>query len=107
MTVVPPHRTADYHEFLPADEPVQYVDESGARLPGEVRYPVPEPDRLVELYRKMVLGRRFDQQATALTKQGRLAVYPSSRGQEACQVPAAMCLHQLTGSSPLTGTRSR
>jgi pyruvate dehydrogenase E1 component alpha subunit len=44
------------------------------------------------MYRIMVIGRRFDQQATALTKQGRLAVYPSSRGQEACQISAAMCL---------------
>lgn len=45
------------------------------------------------MYRKMVLGRRFDEQAAALAKQGRLAVYPSSRGQEACQIAAAMCLH--------------
>ena len=40
----------------------------------------------------MVLGRRFDSQATALAKQGRLAVYPSSRGQDACQVGAALAL---------------
>jgi pyruvate dehydrogenase E1 component alpha subunit len=40
----------------------------------------------------MVLGRRFDTQATALTKQGRLAVYPSSRGQDACQVGAVLAL---------------
>ncbi|MEV6765616.1 thiamine pyrophosphate-dependent enzyme [Streptomyces sp. NPDC051105] len=40
----------------------------------------------------MVVGRRFDVQATALTKQGRLAVYPSSRGQEACQVGAVAAL---------------
>jgi 2-oxoisovalerate dehydrogenase E1 component subunit alpha len=39
-----------------------------------------------------VLGRRFDTQATALAKQGRLAVYPSSRGQDACQVGAALAL---------------
>ena len=38
------------------------------------------------------LGRRFDTQATALTKQGRLAVYPSSRGQDACQVGAVLAL---------------
>lgn len=42
----------------------------------------------------MVLGRRFDTQATALTKQGRLAVYPSSRGQEACQIAAALALRE-------------
>jgi pyruvate dehydrogenase E1 component alpha subunit len=40
----------------------------------------------------MVLGRRFDTQATALTKQGRLAVYPSSRGQDACEVGAVLAL---------------
>ncbi len=40
----------------------------------------------------MVLVRRFDQQATALTRQGRLAVYPSSRGQEACQVAGVLAL---------------
>jgi pyruvate dehydrogenase E1 component alpha subunit len=40
----------------------------------------------------MVIGRRFDIQSTALTKQGRLAVYPSSRGQEACQVGGVMAL---------------
>ena len=42
----------------------------------------------------MVLGRRFDTQATALTRQGRLAVYPSSRGQDACQVGAALALRE-------------
>jgi pyruvate dehydrogenase E1 component alpha subunit len=40
----------------------------------------------------MVIGRRFDRQATTLTKQGRLAVYPSSRGQDACQVGAVLAL---------------
>ena len=49
---------------------------------------LPRDDVLRELHRRMVLGRRFDTQATALTKQGRLAVYPSSRGQDACQVGA-------------------
>jgi hypothetical protein len=40
----------------------------------------------------MVIGRRFDAQATALAKQGRLAVYPSSRGQEACQAGVVYAL---------------
>ena len=44
------------------------------------------------LYRHLVRGRRFNEQATALTRQGRLAVYPSSAGQEACQVAAALAL---------------
>lgn len=53
-----------------------------------------EPDRelLLRLYEAVVHGRRYNEQATALTKQGRLAVYPSSTGQEACQVAAALAL---------------
>jgi pyruvate dehydrogenase E1 component alpha subunit len=48
----------------------------------------------------MVLGRRLDEQATALTKQGRLAVYPSSRGQEACQLAAAHALRRTDWMFP-------
>lgn len=40
----------------------------------------------------MVIGRRFDRQASALARQGRLAVYPSSYGQEACQVGGVLAL---------------
>ncbi|MEW2398058.1 thiamine pyrophosphate-dependent enzyme [Streptomyces sp. NPDC046862] len=47
---------------------------------------------LLAAYRKMVVGRRFDEQATALARQGRLAVHPASLGQEACQVGAALAL---------------
>jgi 2-oxoisovalerate dehydrogenase E1 component alpha subunit len=53
---------------------------------------LPDLDVLRELYRRMTIGRRFDAQATALTRQGRLAVYPSSRGQEACEVGAVLAL---------------
>jgi pyruvate dehydrogenase E1 component alpha subunit len=51
-----------------------------------------DPELLRDLYRRLVLGRRYNQQATTLTKQGRLAVYPASTGQEACQVTAALAL---------------
>jgi pyruvate dehydrogenase E1 component alpha subunit len=47
---------------------------------------------LHDLHRRMVLGRRYNQQATTLTKQGRLAVYPASTGQEACQIACATAL---------------
>ncbi len=53
---------------------------------GQDELSMPGPDVLVGLHSSMVIGRRFDTQATALARQGRLAVYPSSRGQEACQV---------------------
>lgn len=83
------------HELLPRSEPVQLIDATG-RPAREVDhgYPMPTASSLVELYTAMVLGRRLDEQATALTKQGRLAVYPSSRGQEACQLGAVHCLRR-------------
>lgn len=43
-------------------------------------------------HKAMVIGRHFDQQATNLAKQGFLTIYPSSYGQEACQVAAALAL---------------
>ncbi|MFH8736566.1 MULTISPECIES: thiamine pyrophosphate-dependent enzyme [unclassified Streptomyces] len=46
----------------------------------------------LQLYRAMVVGRAFDRTATTFTRQGRLAVYPSSRGQEACQTASVLAL---------------
>ncbi|MFF2850106.1 pyruvate dehydrogenase (acetyl-transferring) E1 component subunit alpha [Streptomyces sp. NPDC058001] len=51
-------------------------------------------DLLRRLYAELVRGRRYNTQATALTRQGRLAVYPSSTGQEACEVAAALVLQE-------------
>ncbi|QEU93065.1 pyruvate dehydrogenase (acetyl-transferring) E1 component subunit alpha [Streptomyces kanamyceticus] len=53
-----------------------------------------DPGLLRRLYAELVRGRRYNTQATALTKQGRLAVYPSSTGQEACEVAAAFALEE-------------
>jgi pyruvate dehydrogenase E1 component alpha subunit len=78
--------------LLPADRPIRFLDATGARVDEHPGYAEPPVELLAEAYRKMVVGRRFDQQCTALTKQGRLAVYPSSHGQEACQVSAVLAL---------------
>ncbi|TDB91581.1 pyruvate dehydrogenase (acetyl-transferring) E1 component subunit alpha [Actinomadura sp. KC216] len=78
--------------LLPSAEPVRFLTDSGAAARKRTNYPVPGTELLRRAYRAMVVGRRFDAQATALTKQGRLAVYPSSHGQEACQVGAALVL---------------
>ncbi|MEU2116697.1 pyruvate dehydrogenase (acetyl-transferring) E1 component subunit alpha [Streptomyces sp. NPDC016459] len=51
-----------------------------------------DPALLLRLYAELVRGRRYNTQATALTKQGRLAVYPSTTGQEACEIAAALAL---------------
>ena len=73
--------------------PLQFLDEHGA-LVGGLRDDAPEvqPEALLAAYRALVVGRRFDVQATALVKQGRLAVYPSSYGQEACEIGAILAL---------------
>jgi pyruvate dehydrogenase E1 component alpha subunit len=76
---------------LPDLQPSGLIDEAGVPRAGAE---LPDADTLRALYRGMVVGRRFDAQATALTKQGRLAVYPSSRGQEACEVGAVLALQQ-------------
>jgi 2-oxoisovalerate dehydrogenase E1 component alpha subunit len=80
--------------LLPSAAPLQLIDPDGqpGRNPGELT--MPGPEILLELYRRMVTGRRFDRQATNLTRQGRLAVYPSSRGQDACQVAGVLALRE-------------
>ena len=80
--------------LLPALDPVRFLAEDGSTVTAPDGYPLPSDELLLEAYRRMVLGRRFDTQATALTKQGRLAVYPSSRGQDACQIAVALALRE-------------
>ena len=87
-----PPTTVGAARLLPSDVPVRLLDESGTRVGDDDRYPAPGDADLLEMYRRMLVGRRFDVQATALTKQGRLAVYPSARGQEACQVGGVMAV---------------
>jgi len=78
----------------PGGAPLSLIAPDGtAAGPGGVLV-MPPGQVLRELLRQMIAGRRFDAQATALTKQGRLAVYPSSRGQEACQVGAVLALRE-------------
>lgn len=76
-------------------QPLRYLDEHGAPVEGALR-PGPEilsPEALLRGYRALRFARAFDTEATNLVMQGRLAVYPSCRGQEACEVAA---VHALT-----------
>src|SRR5260221_5610606 len=79
-------------DLLPSATPLQLIDPDGhpGGNPGGLELPV--PDVLRQLHRRMVLGRRFEAEATVLARQGRLAVYPSARGQEACQAGAVLAL---------------
>ncbi|MFC9983547.1 pyruvate dehydrogenase (acetyl-transferring) E1 component subunit alpha [Microbacterium keratanolyticum] len=78
-------------DLLPRDIPVQLIDPTGAPVTDE-HFTRPDNDALLRAYRGLVEGRRINDQANALVRQGRLAVYPSSHGQEACQVAASQVL---------------
>ena len=90
MTTLAP-QLAGRLEVVPYGEPACLIspDGSACLAPG---LEMPADGELVELYRRLVAARRFDRQATTLTRQGRLAVYPSAGGQEACQVGAVLAL---------------
>ncbi|MFD7664976.1 thiamine pyrophosphate-dependent dehydrogenase E1 component subunit alpha [Streptomyces sp. NPDC059788] len=97
-------RTTSRGGPAPADRPVPpyrrecpaaaalLPDERPVRVIGTPAEAAADPALLLRLHGGLVRGRRFNTQATALTRQGRLAVYPSSTGQEACQVAAAAVL---------------
>jgi 2-oxoisovalerate dehydrogenase E1 component alpha subunit len=78
----------------PSAAPLTLIAADGSASDAGGTLAMPPAEVLLELHRRMVIGRRFDAQATALTKQGRLAVYPSSRGQDACQVGAVLALRE-------------
>lgn len=90
MTIELP-RTA---RALPRTDPISFIDPAGRPVePGlHAGYTLPDAQTLIRLYRRMVRARRFESQVTALTRQGRMATYPSAFGQEACEVGAASAL---------------
>ncbi|WP_311260423.1 pyruvate dehydrogenase (acetyl-transferring) E1 component subunit alpha [Microbacterium sp. WCS2018Hpa-9] len=81
----------EHADLLPRDTAVQLIDADG-RVVEDERYALPDDDALLAAYRGLVEGRRINDQASALVRQGRLAVYPSSHGQEACQIGVALAL---------------
>ncbi|MDR7586778.1 MAG: pyruvate dehydrogenase (acetyl-transferring) E1 component subunit alpha, partial [Armatimonadota bacterium] len=52
------------------------------------------PDRLRELYRAMLLGRRLDERMLRLQRQGRIGTFAPIKGQEASQLGAAFALRK-------------
>ncbi|MGH3852147.1 MAG: thiamine pyrophosphate-dependent dehydrogenase E1 component subunit alpha [Pseudonocardiaceae bacterium] len=67
-------------------------DATPVRLLGTVAGQNLNAALLHDLYRRLVLGRRFNEQAGMFARQGLLAVYPASTGQEACQIATATVL---------------
>jgi len=77
-----------------APTPLRLIDDAGRAVDQSEAggFALPAPEILLGLYRRMVVARRFDVQVTALTRQGRLATYPSALGQEACEIAAVASL---------------
>lgn len=98
MTVL--EQPGSYHPVPPpawrprVDPAPLLPDAEPHRVLGTPAAAAADPALLKRLHAQLVLGRRYNAQATALTKQGRLAVYPSSTGQEACEVAAALVLEE-------------
>ncbi|MBT2386170.1 pyruvate dehydrogenase (acetyl-transferring) E1 component subunit alpha [Streptomyces sp. ISL-11] len=89
------YRPAPPPAWQPRTDPAPLLpDPEPYRLLGTDAASGLDPELLRRMYGQLVRGRRYNAQATALTRQGRLAVYPSSTGQEACEVAAALALEE-------------
>ena len=75
---------------------VQLLDEAGHRHANPEFDPWVadvDLDALIALHRDMAVVRRLDAEATALQRQGELALWPPLAGQEAAQIGSARALH--------------
>jgi len=74
---------------------LQLLDEDGRRVASPEFDPLVAdltPQHLLRLYRDMVIVRRIDAEATALQRQGELALWPPLLGQEAAQIGSGRAL---------------
>lgn len=69
----------------------QILNKSG-KLAGPLPAFAQDPEKLIELYRAMVLSRAFDAKAINLQRTGRLGTFPSAVGQEAVSVGTASAM---------------
>ena len=83
--------TGDADHLLPSDLPVTLLGPDGHPV-ADAGHALPAEAALTTALAGLITARRLNDQAYALVRQGRLAVYPSSHGQEACQVAAAQVL---------------
>ncbi|MFE2555607.1 pyruvate dehydrogenase (acetyl-transferring) E1 component subunit alpha [Streptomyces sp. NPDC059352] len=89
------HRPTPPPAWQPRTDPAPLLPEAEPlRVLGTEAAADADPALLLRLYAELIRGRRYNTQATALTKQGRLAVYPSTTGQEACEIGAALALEE-------------
>jgi pyruvate dehydrogenase E1 component alpha subunit len=79
------------------EDPIQLLSPEGARVES-VEYDswVEDltSDELLAIYEDLVVVRRFDNEATALQRQGQLGLWPPMLGQEAAQIGSARALRK-------------
>jgi 2-oxoisovalerate dehydrogenase E1 component alpha subunit len=79
------------------DEPIQLLTPEGVRIESpeyDSWVEDVEPADLLAMYEDMVVVRRFDNEATALQRQGQLGLWPPALGQEAAQIGSARALRK-------------
>ncbi len=92
MSETPRLDSASSQVLLPDPQPIRLLDPEG-NLREHDDYPLDlKEDDLHSLYRYLVVARRVDKEAMNLQRQGQLAVYPPSLGQEAAQVGSAYAM---------------
>lgn len=75
-------------------EPIQFLDPDGL-LKDQPEWPLDvTPDLCRDLYRRMRLARRLDEEAVALQRQGELGLWLQCLGQEAAQVGSITALRE-------------
>lgn len=86
------------------DEQIQILDPDGELVDG-IDPPDLSDETLLEMYRYMKFGRRFDERAVNLQRQGRIGTYSPHAGQEAAQVGSAAALADTDWVFPYTRDR--
>lgn len=85
-------------EFTTEHAPLQFINEHGQRVENQHNAEFDQylahlsVEDLKSFYRDMMVVRRFDVEATALQRQGELALYAPLLGQEAAQVGSGRAL---------------
>jgi pyruvate dehydrogenase E1 component alpha subunit len=87
--IIEPRYPVEYLSILDADGNLD------AALEPEIA-----PERLKELYRAMLLGRRLDERMVRLQRQGRIGTFAPIKGQEASQLGSAFALRRTDWMVP-------
>ncbi len=73
----------------PGEDFIQLLTPEGQRIENSDFAFTGDDAQIAGLLRSMVLGRRFDTEATALQRKGQLGMWPPALGQEAAQIASA------------------